>query len=308
MTRGDRYLRGLAVALGLVGVVIALTWLLEHVMPAPYSGFLALALVGLASTEVLKRQPRHRAFRMFRYYLRARERGADEPAARSRLLARFCGNATAAAQLGGALEARWVGQSEKERTVGGVSALLAAQGKRIDAEALKAVYDRARDQFMISGWEALPKEFVSGVRERLDPRERDQLEALAERYRLFHQKFFRVSSALAVDPAASVVDFARLLHSMGNGLTKEEPGDAERAYRLSLRLRPDRNLAHAGLAFLLEQTGRTPEAAAEARAALLVLDLYAQPAAADAPTTEDISPFRSPKSLREALERVAGSP
>jgi hypothetical protein len=297
----------LRVALGLAAAVIALTWALEHVMPPPYSGFLALALVGLVSTEVLKRQPRQRAFRMFRYYLRARERGADEPAARSRLLARFA-RQDSRAQRGSAIEACWVGEAEKERTIGGVAALLAAQGKRIDADALAAVYDRARDQFMIPGWEALPKEFVNAVRERLDPRERDLLDTLTERYRLFHQKFFRSSSALAADPTASVVDFARLLHSMGNGLSKKVPGDAERAYRLSLRLRPDRNLAHAGLAFLLEQTGRTREAADEARAALQVLDVYAQHAAADAPTTEDISPFRSPKSLREALGRVAGSP
>src|SRR5262245_6259459 len=216
MTRTGRFLRGLRVALGLAAAVIALTWVLEHVMPAPYSGFLALALVGLVSTEVVKRQPLQRAFRMFRYYLRARERGADEPTARSRLAARF--DKQDGRVRRGVIEASWVGESEKERAVGGVAALLVAQGKRLEANALAAAYDRARDQFMIPGWEALPKEFVNAVRRRLDPGERDRLDALTERYRLFHQKFFRASSALAANPEASVVDFARLLHSMGNGL------------------------------------------------------------------------------------------
>jgi hypothetical protein len=288
-------------------VVVAITWLLEHVMPPPYSGYLALAIVGVAATEIFKRRPRQRALRMFRYYLRARQRGADEPAARAHLIARLYRHQATRARMAGTLEARWAGDSEKARTMGGVDALLTAESKRIDGDALSAVYDRVRDQFMIPGWEALPQEFVSAVGDRLDAHDREQLDALAARYRLFHQRFFRVASALGTDPATSVVDFARLLHSMGNGLAKEAPGDAERAYRLSLRLRPDRNLAHAGLALLLEQTGRTREAAREAQTALKVLDEYAGRAAADAPSTEDISPFRSPKTLREALQRVAAA-
>jgi hypothetical protein len=74
--------------------------------------------------------------------------------------------------------------------------------------------------------------------------------------------------------------------------------------RLSLRLRPDDNLAHARLALLLDRTGRNREAAGEARTALTVLDGYTRQAARD-PPVEGISPFRSPIKLREALERVA---
>ena len=145
-----------------------------------------------------------------------------------------------------------------------------------------------------------------GVRACLDESEWAQLNSLVDRYRLFHQRFFRSASSLVADPAASVEDFARLLHSVGNRMTKEQPGDAERAYRLSLRLRPERNLAHAGLALLLEQTGRTREAADEARTALTVLDEFARRTSDGMPTTEDISPFRSPVKLREALEQVRG--
>jgi hypothetical protein len=293
--------------LGAVAAVAAITWLLEHVMPPPYSGYLAVAIVGIVGTEVFKRQPRQRGLRMFRYYLRARQRGADEPGARSRLLARLYRNEAARARIGGTLEAHWQGASEKERVVGGVAALLAAAGKRLDGETLAGAYDRARDQFRIPGWEALPPEFVSVLRGQLDARERDQLDVLAERYRLFDQKFFRAPSGLAGDTAASVLDFARLLNSMGNQLRKDHPGDAERAYRLSLRLRPHENLAHAGLALLLEQTGRQREAIQEARAGLQVLEGYARRASDQAPSTEDIFPFRSPVSFREALERVVGS-
>jgi len=128
-----------------------------------------------------------------------------------------------------------------------------------------------------------------------------QLDALAERYRLFHQRFFRQPSALAIDPGVSIIDFARLLASVANHTAKEAPGDAERAYRLSLKLRPDENLAHGGLALLLAETGRTREAAREAALALGVLDAFAQRARDRA---EDIYPFKSPVRLREALERV----
>ena len=132
-----------------------------------------------------------------------------------------------------------------------------------------------------------------------------QLDALAEKYQLFRQRFFRRPTSLRLDPAASATDFARLLHSVGNRLAKEEPGDAERAYRLSLSLRPEGNLAHGGLALLLAETGRVRDAAREAKLALELLDRFAADAAARTPTTEDISPFRSPGALREALERVA---
>jgi hypothetical protein len=210
-------------------------------------------------------------------------------------------------RLGSELATVWVGTSEKNRAIEGVSFLLTREGRSLDAEALAAAYDRVRDQTTIPGWDALPQEFVDAVHARLHERERSQLEALAARYRLLDQKFFRSPSALGADPAAGLVDFARLLHSMGNRLAKDEPGDAERAYRLSLRLRPDRNLAHAGLALLLDRMGRAREAAREALTALTVLDEYAQHAAADSPSTEDITPFRSPKSLREALQRVAAA-
>ena len=103
---------------------------------------------------------------------------------------------------------------------------------------------------------------------------------------------------------AAVADFARLLQSAGNRIGKDAPGDAERAYRLSLRLRPDRNLAHAGLALLLDQTGRAGEAAREAALALGVLDDYAQVAGQGPAPAEDIWPFRSPVELRAKLEAL----
>jgi hypothetical protein len=134
-----------------------------------------------------------------------------------------------------------------------------------------------------------------------------QLDELVERHRLFQQKFFKRPSSLGLDPTRGVVEFARLLHSLGNHLAKDTTGDAERAYRLSIRLRPDENLAHAGLALLLDRTGRTREAGQEAKIGIEVLDGYAARATERNPTTEDISPFRSPAVLREALERMAAS-
>jgi hypothetical protein len=294
-------------AIAAVAAVVALTWALEHVVPPPYSGYLALVVVGLVATEVFKRQPRQRARRMFRIYLYARERGAAEPEARTRLLGRLSRNPETRQALARDLEARWVGPFEKDRATAGVALLLAHAGKALDAETLGAAYDRERDRFTIAGWEALPSEFVETVFGRLDERERDQLNRLVDEYRLFQQKFFKSATSLAADPAAGATDFARLLHSMGNQLTKDHPGDAERAYRLSLRLRPEENLAHAGLALLLEQTGRLREAAQQAKAALGVLDGYVRRAADRTPSTEDISPFRSPAKLREALERLAGN-
>jgi hypothetical protein len=290
-------LRILGIALAGALAVVALTWMLEHVMDPPYSGYLALCAVGVLVTTVIKRQPAQRAARWFRLYLRARSRGADEETARDRL-------AADRPRLGADVKAAWRGEDEKERILKAVAVLLAAEGKQLDAAALGATYDRLRDRFSIAGWSSLPKEFVREAYGRLEERERRHLDALADKYRLFHQRFFQRTSSLAGDPRASLVDFARLLASVGNHIATDEPGDAERAYRLSLRLRPDENLAHAGLALVLDQTGRNHEAVAEAQAALQVLDAFAARAAARTPTTEDIHPFKSPKSLREALERV----
>jgi hypothetical protein len=303
VTRWRALARGIAVGLALLAAVVAVTWVLEQVMPPPYSGYSALVIVGLVAVQLYKRQPFQRAQRLFRIYLAARAGGASESEARGQLLGRL----VAGAELHQAtqdVEAAWTGRWEKDRVLGGAGALLARQGVTLEAVTLSAAYNRVRDRFTISGWESLPGEFVDAVLERLDARQRQQLEALTERYRLFQQRFFRNPTSLGADPAASLEDFARLLHSAGNRLTKDEPGDAERAYRLSLCLRPERNLAHAGLALLLKQTGRTREAGEEARKALTVLDEYARHAPDGAATTEDISPFRSAVKLREALERV----
>jgi hypothetical protein len=299
--------RIVGIALAGATAVVGLTWLLEHVMAPPFSGYLALILVGLAVTQLLRRQPQQRAYRLFFQYLRARERGADEVAARARILARAGGASGRTDAIARAVTAAWSGRSERERAVGGMAALLAARGRPVEWDVVAAAYDRARDRFTIPGWEALPREFVEAVRGRLDERERGQLEELVGTYRLFQQQFFRRSTSLGADPAAGVVDFARLLTSLGNRMAAEAPGDAERAYRLALRLRPAENLAHGGLALLLERTGRAREAVTEARLALSVLDAYAARAADRDPTPEDISPFRSPKAFRDALERLAGS-
>lgn len=305
MSWAQRLPRIAALALVFAAAIAGVTWALERVMPPAFSGFLALILVGLAVTEVVKRQPRQRALRMFRLYLRARERGADEASARASLLARLCPDPARRQRL--QAEAGWTGASEKERVLGGIAPLLARAGRALDASQLADAYDRARDQFTIGGWDALPLEFTQAVRSPLDRSELEQLDDLVERYHLLQQKFFKRPTSLGLDPARSAVEFARLLHSAGNQLAKDTPGDAERAYRLSLRLRPEENLAHAGLAVLLDRAGRAPEAEREATLGLAVLDAYAERAAGRNPTTEDISPFRSPSALREALERISAS-
>jgi hypothetical protein len=294
----------LALAALALAAVVALTWLLEHAVPPPYSGYLAVVTVGFVATAIFRRQPRQRALKMFRAYLHARERGADESAARARMLTRLYRRATVRSRAGERLQAAWVGATEKDRVLSGVAALLADEGKRLEADGLDGAYDETRNRFLIRGWDALPQAFVDHVRGQLDEHERTQLDGLMERYRLFEQRFFRSASALGADSRAGAVDFARLLNSTGNHLRKDEPGDAERAYRLSLRLRPDENLAHAGLALLLQSTGRNREATREATMGLKILDGYAQRAVERNPTNEDIYPFRSPQSLREALERV----
>jgi hypothetical protein len=294
------------IVLGLVVAVVALTWVLEQVVPPPFSGYLAAVTIGLVAIQLYKRQPGPRAQGLFRIYLKARARGQDESAAREQLLASLHADEEGRRQAWRDIEPLWTGPTERDRVMGGVGALLARLGLRLEDEGLRRAYDRVRDRLTIAGWEALPGEFVEAVRSRLDEGEQAQLDSLVDRYRLFHQRFFQRPSSLATDLAASVEDFARLLHSVGNRMTREHPGDAERAYRLSLRLRPERNLAHAGLALLLEQTGRTREAADEARTALTVLDEFARRTSDGAPTTEDISPFRSPVKLREALEQVRG--
>jgi hypothetical protein len=284
-------------------VVVALTWALERIMPAPYSGYLAAVVVGLLVIQVIKRQPAQRARRAFRVYLKARARGADEAAARQQLIARLA----SAPSAGRDVEAAWTGPAERDRVLSGVAALLGSPATALGPGGLRAAHDRERDRFPVPGWEALPPEFVDDIRGALDDQEREHLDALVTTYRIFEQRFFRSPSSLALDTAASRVDFARLLHSLGNRVGQDQPGSAERAYRLSLRLRPEQNLAHAGLALLLERTGRTREAAAEARTALAVLDAYARrPDDAPAPV-EDISPFKAVTSLRHELERVAGT-
>jgi hypothetical protein len=285
--------------------VVALTWTLEHVMPPPYSGYLALVVVAFVVTELIRRQPGQRAERMFRLYCRARERGADEVAARQRLVRRLYRSGHGYQHVTPGVEVAWTGATEKDRVSAGVALLLAREGKTLDLATLGAAWDRVRDRFTIPGWEALPREFVDSLRGRLDVEALGQLSALIEKYGLFRQRFFRQPSALGVDPAASVVDFTRLLTSLANHAERDEPGDAERAYRISLRLRPEANLAHAGLSLLLEKTGRSREAAREARVALDVLDAYAREAGVRSPTTEDIYPFKTPVSLREALSRLA---
>ncbi len=288
--------------IGLVGAVtvVALTWILEHVMEPPYSGYLALCVVGLAVTTIIRRQPGQRAAWWLRRYFRARAR-FDEAAARERILARFRDRP----DVRGSAQAAWRGPSEKDRVLAGLAVMLTAEGRHLDPSALSVVYDGVRDKFSIPGWSALPVEFVGAVRDQLPERERHDLDALVEKYRLFQQRFFQRPSSLGIDPAASTLDFARLLASVGNRVAKIEPGDAERAYRLSLRLGPADNLAHAGLALLLERTGRHRDALTEARTALAVLDRLAERATERAPTMEDIYPFRSATQLRETLGRVA---
>lgn len=294
--------RLLGLAFAAVATVAAVTWALERAIPAPYSGYLAVVVVGLAVIQLYKRQPEPQAQRWFRLYLGARARGRDEAAARAQWLARV--RRRAGPEVAAGVEAAWRGPSEKDRVVAAVGALLGARGHRLDPARLGVLWDRLRDRFMISGWESLPREFVEALHRRLDPRERAGLDDLVDRYRLFEQRFFRHPSTLADDPAAAVADFASLLQSMGNRLGREAAADAERAYRLSLRLRPDDNLAHAGLALLLAQTGRAREAAEEARLALALLDAYARRAEAHPPVAEDISPFRSPEELRRVLAQL----
>jgi hypothetical protein len=296
----------LVVAAAGATAVVALTWILEHVMPPPYSGYLALVLVGLTVTELIRRQPRQQVERMFRHYCRDRERGLDEGKARERLLRRRYRSAPGRQRLGPQTEAAWTGATEKERVSAGVAFLLASEGKTFDSAMLAAAWDHVRDRFTIPGWESLPREFVERIRSRLDAESLVQLDALIEQHRLFHQRFFRQPSALATDPTASVADFARFMASLANHIAEKEPEAAERAYRISLRLRPEDNLAHAGLAFVLEKTGRSHEAAREASIALGVLDDYARRAGQRPATTEDIYPFKTAVGLREALTRVAG--
>ncbi|MGH7364983.1 MAG: hypothetical protein ACREK9_01110 [Candidatus Rokuibacteriota bacterium] len=295
--------RPVVLAVGAVAAVMTLGWALGHVMPPPLSGYLAFIVVASVAIQLYKSRPGQRAGRLFRVYLRARERGAGEEDARRRLLERHA-DAGAHGTIARAVEGAWAGPSEPDRLVAGVDALLAHRGRKIDHAVLAAAYGRERNRFSIPGWLLLPAEFVREVRGRLDERERSELDALMDRYTVFKQRFFARPSSLGVDPRASATDFARLLHSMGNRLGKEQPGDAERAYRLSLRVRPAQNLAHAGLALLLAATGRDSEASREARTAIEVLDDYARRAGEQLPRTEDISPFRSPASLREALERL----
>ena len=298
MRPGARLTRPAAVALLAVAAVLAFGWALGHVMPPPYSGYLAFVIVGFVATQIYRRRPAERAGRLLRRYLRARHRGVGEEEAR-RLLEHDGGAAirgTAAA---------WVGDFERDRLIAGVAALLAGRGTVLEPAALAAAFERERDRFTIPGWSLLPPGFVGAVRGPLDERERGELDGLMERYAVFRQRFFSRPSALGADPAASVVDFARLLHSMGNRLAREHAGDAERAYRLSLRMRPEGNLAHAGLALLLAGSGRDAEASREAGAALRVLDGFARRAVhGQVPSTEDISPFKSPSSLREALAKL----
>jgi hypothetical protein len=302
-------LRVLVVAMAALAGVVAGTWLIEWVVPPPYSALLAAIAVGLIGTTLIKRQPGHRALHLFAAYLRARARGADEREARDRLLRRARRPGEDQAALARAVSAAWMGRAEKERVVRGVAVLLAREGKPLDDTTLGGAFDRVRDRLVIPGWDALPAEFVASLRERLAPDEFAQMDELAQRYRLFQQRFFRQPSALGADPATGVEDFARLLASLGTRMRKDAPRDAERAYALSLRLRPAENLAaHAGLALLLDQAGRSAEAAREATAALAVLDELARRAGERPPTPEDISPFATPKGLREALERVARSP
>jgi hypothetical protein len=296
-----------AQALVILAAIVALTLVFERVMPPQFASLLAAIVVALVAVRLIKRRPPHRALFMLRIYLGARARGADEAAAREQLLARLVRDVEVRRRVGGHVQAAWAGPGEKERVVAGVRVLLAREAKALPPADIGRLYDRARDRFTIPGWESLPHEFVEAVRRPLDERERAQLDALIARYQLFRQRFFRSPSSLASDPPASVMDLARLLQSLGNRLTGDAPGDSERAYRLSLRLRPELNLSHAGLAVLLERTGRVREAEHEARVALDVLDRYARRGTEGEATVEDISPFRSPLQLRAELERILGA-
>jgi hypothetical protein len=295
--------RLVAVGGAVLVTVVALTWALEWVVPAPFSGYLAVVVVGLVGLELLKRQPRQQALRMFGIYLRARERGQDEPGARARLVERIARGEAGRQQAARTAQAAWAGRSEKDRVVAGVGALLRERGRALDAEALGTAYDRVRDRVLIPGWDALPREFVEAIEGRLDQAQRGDLDALAGRYQLFEQRFFRGAAGLGRAPEQAVADFARLLGSLANRVAGEHPGDAERAYRLSLALRPDLNLAHAGLALLLARTGRPADGATEARIALDVLDAYARRGPEEEPSPEDV-PYRSPVRLRAVLEEV----
>jgi hypothetical protein len=299
-----RLARPALLVLGGLTAVVALGWTLGYLMPPPFSGYLALVVVALLATQVYKSRPPQRAGQLFRLYLRARERGSGEEDARRQFLARLR-HPDPPGDTAGEVDAAWAGSSEGDRLVAGVGALLARRGSPIDRAVLATVYGRERDRFTIPGWTLLPAAFVREVLGRLDERERRQLDALMERYGVFKQRFFARPSSLDADPGAAATDFGRLLHSMGNRLAKEQPDDAERAYRLSLRVRPEGNLAHGGLALLLAGSGRVAEARQEAGTALEVLDGYARRAAdTERPSTEDISPFRAPDGLRRALEQL----
>jgi hypothetical protein len=230
MSRAATFARALPLVVGVVAALVVLTWALEQLMPPPYSGYLAAIMVAMIGIEIYKRRPGPRAMRMLRIYLRARARGAAEVDASRHLVSYQTRDEAARHRLVSELGTVWVGASEKKRAIEGVRFLLNREGRRLEAAALAAAYDRVRDQITVPGWDALPQEFVDAVHDRLDERERAQLQTLVARYRLLEQKFFRSPSALGADPAAGLVDFARLLHSMGNRLAKDEPGDAERAY------------------------------------------------------------------------------
>ncbi len=155
-------------------------------------------------------------------------------------------------------------------------------------------------------WNKLPTTVVAEIKRRLGDDGFYKLDALALKYNIFKQRFFEGMDSLKGDIVLYVEMFGHFLSSMGNQLAEHgHMADAELAFRLSIKLKPDQNPSHASLAFLLFKDRRYHEAAQQARAALAVLEEFdRQVAELETPPPEDVVPPGGSAELSAALREI----
>ena len=156
--------------------------------------------------------------------------------------------------------------------------------------------------FRCRGWDAVPSALNAEIRARLGPRFAI-LDRIAKRHNLLKQRLLHRAEFKEAPLDKQLALFAGLLTITGNRIARrgDSPGDAEAAYHCSLRLMPERNPAHVGLANLYFWGSDVERAETHA---VVALEVVATPSSPHAPSDmTDTAVFRQ---ASRAMAQIVG--
>ena len=171
---------------------------------------------------------------------------------------------------------------------------------------LRRKYQVLKEEASTKGWEHFPGKFVQGLKAILGEGKFDCLTLLAEKYRLFDQDFFAHPETFTdIGNEITALEIACLLTSMGNDLCgRQILDDAEKAYRITLALRPEHFAARAMLAAICYDSDRLSEARTYAREAITDMNSHAE-RYKDIPVPEHIAHPNAINSFWSLLQLIA---